>query len=274
MLKCIINNNEFNLCNSNIDDKELKKWSNRNILMCPVCNKPYQYCHGKVKIAYFRHKDKTECEYDYEEPETQEHLLGKMNLYNWLKNQKDIYNIVLEGYIKTTKQRPDIMFEYNNEQYVIEFQCSPISSEYYERHELYKCSNIKDIWICGISKYFQCLSKKNKRFNELEKESKIYYDSENKLFCVFEDMDKRSFSNIMKSIKDNNNYYLIKNERESCEIYSRYGNWRSFPPYGRQSNNYRYPSNVYEYDRNNSIGTKINDSEFDILRLFKEYYKE
>ena len=133
----------------------LKKWSKKKILLCPVCGKPYEYCHGEVKTPYFRHMDKAECEDKYSESETEEHLNGKRDLYEWVKRQVGVTNAVLEGWIPKTKQRPDIMFDYNNKKYVIEYQCSPIATEYIERHELYQAVGFTDIWIAGVKKYFK-----------------------------------------------------------------------------------------------------------------------
>ena len=73
----------------------LKKWSKKKILLCPVCGKPYEYCHGEVKTPYFRHMDKAECEDKYSESETEEHLNGKRDLYEWVKRQVGVTNAVL-----------------------------------------------------------------------------------------------------------------------------------------------------------------------------------
>ena len=155
MLTCLIGDNKINLVENKYEKEELKKWSSKRILKCPICGKDYEYCHGKVKMPYFRHKDKEECNYLYSESETQEHLQGKTDLYNWLLKQPNVTKVELEAYIPETKQRPDIMFEWNGQICVIEYQCTPIASEYYERHELYEACGIKDIWVCGADKYFQ-----------------------------------------------------------------------------------------------------------------------
>lgn len=39
------------------------------------------------------------------------------------------------------------MFEYSGQKFVIEFQCTPIATQYDERHELYAASGIIDVWI-------------------------------------------------------------------------------------------------------------------------------
>jgi competence protein CoiA len=79
-----------------------------------------------------------------------------MLLYNWLEQlEKDgkIKNLQLESYIPSTKQRPDIYFEVDEQKYVFEFQCSPIATEFIERRRLYQLANITDIWILGLEKY-------------------------------------------------------------------------------------------------------------------------
>lgn len=221
--------------------------------------------------------DKTECEDLYSEPETEEHKIGKRDLYEWIKNQDGVYNAVLEGWIPETKQRPDIMFKYNGQQCVIEYQCSPIASEYIERHELYKTAGIFDIWICGTEKYLGA----NKRLNILEKISRIYYDSKNKFIYKMDDISEKNINEIIKidSYRGHlNTYYkrkrylnrtfhvmqnaydylcgyknilCIKNNNNNyCCIGSYYPS-----PTGRPSNKYPYPIKEYVYVKNYSYAT-------------------
>lgn len=153
MLVAKIRGNLIN-CYDNQHSKELfKQWSDKNIIKCPVCGNTVEYCHGLIHTPYFRHKDKAQCEYLYAEPETEEHIKGKIALFEWIKQQDGVLNCVLEAWIPETKQRPDIMFEYGKSTWVIEFQCSPISSEQIQRHELYVASGINDIWIGGVDNY-------------------------------------------------------------------------------------------------------------------------
>lgn len=105
-------------------------------------------------------------------------MQGKIDLYEWIKKQKGVSDVVLEGWIPETKQRPDIMFTYVNKLWVIEYQCSPIATEYVERHELYQAAGIHDIWICGTEKYFQ----KNMREKYLETATVGFYGSKEKNF--------------------------------------------------------------------------------------------
>ena len=118
MLSCLLNGQRINCFDGTHDKEQLKKWAKKKILICPACEKPYEYCHGKVRTPYFRHMDKIQCDYNYSEPETEEHICGKRDLYEWLKNQPGVTDCVLEGWIPETKQRPDIMFKYNNTYYL------------------------------------------------------------------------------------------------------------------------------------------------------------
>lgn len=283
MLTGKIGNEIINCYDGTRSKEQLKKWTKKKIILCPVCNRPYEYCHGKVKTPYFRHMDKEKCEDKYSESETEEHIQGKRDLYEWIKKQNGITNAILEGWIPETKQRPDIMFEYNNKRYVIEYQCSPIASEYFERHELYQAVGIRDIWICGTEKYLGS----NKRINTLEKMSHIYYDFKNKFLYVIDDISETTFKEIgklnswrghlktkykqqkyfkrtfhvMMNIFDYTvgykNYIKIKNISNSyyCCGYH-------YPsPTGRPSNKYPYPVRDYAYLRNYSYATcyKLSD---------------
>ena len=283
MLTCLIGNEIIN-CYDGIHTKEqLKKWSKKKILSCPACGRPYEYCHGKIKAPYFRHMDKEECEDKYSESETEEHMQGKKDLYEWVKNQPGVTNAVLEAWIPETKQRPDIMFTYNNKKYVIEYQCSPIASEYLERHELYNAAGIHDIWICGTEKYLG----RNKRLNTLEKCRRLYYDTKSKVIYKMDSMDKKEFLclskleeyrykirngyaskyiiskyknrevHLMKNIYDYTpgykNYLLIK-DTDNCYICT--GSYYPSPT-GRPSNKYPYPVRKYGYSNNYSYATYL-----------------
>ena len=153
MLVAKIKDNLINCYDSQYSKELLKQWSDKNIIKCPVCGNTVEYCHGLIHTPYFRHKDKAKCGYLYSEPETEEHIKGKIALYKWVKEQEGVLDCVLEAWIPETRQKPDIMFIYNGITWVIEFQCSPISSEQIKRHELYSASGISDIWICGVDNY-------------------------------------------------------------------------------------------------------------------------
>lgn len=266
MLTCLIGNNKINLIEHKYEKDELKKWSKNRVLKCPICGKDYEYCHGKVKIPYFRHKDKEECCYLYSEPETQEHLKGKIDLYNWLLKQSNVTNVELESYIPETKQRPDIMFEWNGQKCVIEYQCTPISSEYYERHELYEACGIKDIWICGAEKYFQYYHNGTglKQVSEIEKNTTLYYDS--KVDCVFQinrEMVKKEFEMINNNksrshkMKVPFDYVIGQENFFSVKCVDKSYSSQPYYPSGRRTNKYQYPVIRHTFKENCSLAKCI-----------------
>lgn len=156
--------------------------------------------------------DKNECEDKYSESETEEHLNGKRDLFEWIKKQNGVTNAVLEGWIPETKQRPDIMFEYSGKKYVIEYQCSPIATEYIERHDLYKASGINDIWICGVNKYL----KSNMREKYLEQYSIGFYNSYRKEFIIGKYTVLNKF---IKHIEIKNNIVNFQESYSECHRY-------------------------------------------------------
>lgn len=280
MLSCLLNNKRINCCDGTYSKEQLKRWAQKKILVCPACGKLYEYCHGKVKSPYFRHMDKEECEDKYSEAETEEHIRGKQDLYEWVKTQPGVRDVVLEGWIAETKQKPDILFTYFGQQCVLEYQCSPISSEYYERHSLYQAAGINDIWICGTQKYFQCYHKGRgeKNVNVLEGLCGLYYDSISKKFYqIDKNIKEKEFKNILLNknthlmsdptnyIEDTNNYYLVKDRSKS---YFR----ESYYPSGRPSNKYRYPVTKYSFLTNVSLAKCMSFENF-TLRNIKQVVK-
>ena len=197
MLTCKVGNTIINCFDGQYDKYTLKEWSDKSKLICPDCGKPYEYCHGRIVPPYFRHKEKEiECGGIYSEPETVEHINGKLLLYKWLLKIQDddiIQNLKLEAYIPETKQRPDIYFEKDNQRYVIEFQCSPIATEYLERHELYQLAKVNDIWVLGLEKYNITVSdsgiiRHSEYFKTIEKHSQYHLDVKSNSLIINSDV--------------------------------------------------------------------------------------
>jgi competence protein CoiA len=133
----------------NVDN--VKALVNNNELICPECRNPVQFKAGPTKIWHFAHKPNTECTYPYWEPESEQHLKGKLVLKEWLEKLYPNSQVELEYKVDATNQRSDIMVIHSDGSFeAYEFQCSPISDTIMsERHNLYKSAGIKDTWIFG-----------------------------------------------------------------------------------------------------------------------------
>lgn len=136
------------------DKTILKSLSSNKELYCPHCQKNVFFRGGSKRIHHFYHEAHVECSYTGE-PETQEHLSGKLAIYNWLKKQYPNADIALEKRIIKTHQIADVYVDFGNEQiFAFEIQCAELSVEkWIERHRLYKLAGIKDIWLFGYNYY-------------------------------------------------------------------------------------------------------------------------
>lgn len=195
MLSCIVGNKSVN--SFIYEETKLRKWSNKGILKCPECGEKVIYCNGDYKVPYFRHEAKSDCVGNYSEPMTDEHINGIKILFNRLSEIEGVSNLEVEKYIKNTRQRPDIYFEYKGDRYCIEYQCSPISTQYNRRHELYELEDIKDIWILGTEKY---------NFDKYEKDNEKIRFREKKIKTIEDEIDKSSSPLLYLDVTSENLY--------------------------------------------------------------------
>lgn len=131
-----------------LSKEQLKNMSRNNELFCPECEQQLIYCHGKVKVPYFRHKVVCNCTLM---GETEEHRQGKVILYKLLKQLFPNSYVDFEYKIEETNQRADVICVHPNEKRVVfEMQCSKIPPEdWEERCRLYESAGIAHYWFAG-----------------------------------------------------------------------------------------------------------------------------
>ncbi|GLB47035.1 competence protein [Philodulcilactobacillus myokoensis] len=116
----------------------------KNLYFCPSCQNKVILKKGSKKMAHFAH-DQNNCCHSFSEGETNEHLLGKQQIHDFLING-GLKNIKLESYLPTIRQRPDILCS----KIAFEFQCSPISSQRLkQRISGYHQLGMTSFWILG-----------------------------------------------------------------------------------------------------------------------------
>ncbi|WP_246938528.1 competence protein CoiA [Bacillus pinisoli] len=132
--------------------EEIKFLSQCKVLYCSECEKPVTFFSGQKQVPHFRHDKILNCVYE-SEPETKEHLEGKIQIYNWLKELFPDAQVEMEYKIQETNQRADVMAILpNGKRIAVEMQCSRISgNEWLDRHNLYKSVGIQDVWVLGSS---------------------------------------------------------------------------------------------------------------------------
>jgi competence protein CoiA len=114
---------------------------------CPQCREDVILKLGDKRIFHFSHLKGNTCRFEHEN-ESEYHLRGKLQLYQWLKRLG--LNPVLEYYDSKINQRADIIFNVENKHYALEYQCSNISeSVFTKRTKGYLSVGYIPIWILG-----------------------------------------------------------------------------------------------------------------------------
>ncbi|MEK4424180.1 competence protein CoiA [Solibacillus sp. FSL K6-1523] len=113
---------------------------------CPQCKALLILKIGQIKIPHFAHVKKSDCDALFSEGESYAHLLGKQHLQELFQQLQ--LQPVLEPYLPAIQQRPDLLITKGTQKYAIEFQCSRLSPQKYQkRTEGYKDIQIMPMWI-------------------------------------------------------------------------------------------------------------------------------
>lgn len=132
------------------DIQKLRLLSNSKSLICPHCHNLVGFRKCRDRINHFYHLAKqSACTIHMTEPETEEHIQGKISLFQHLQQMFPDYQVELECRIKETNQIADVLVSLpSGERWSFEFQHSPLSiTKWEDRHHLYKQANIQDFWL-------------------------------------------------------------------------------------------------------------------------------
>ena len=125
----------------------LRKEKSDNEFFCPECKEKVTMKIGSQRIEHFAHQAGSRCLESYER-ESQYHLNGKLQLYEWLESQR--LQPLLEPYYENIKQRPDISVHFSQREYAIEYQCSTIPPELIvKRTTSFLKGKMACIWVMG-----------------------------------------------------------------------------------------------------------------------------
>jgi competence protein CoiA len=162
-------------------EEELRLLSSSGMIFCPDCKRQVRYYSGEQRTAHFKHVHSPDCTYE-SEPETEEHIKGKILIRKWLQQLFPDIQVEFEYKIIETNQRADVMAIFpNGKKVAFEMQCSKIQgSVWKERHELYKKAGIKDFWILGqsVHKYAKTNGELDKNKHQLVSLASTIYEKE------------------------------------------------------------------------------------------------
>ncbi|KOS60666.1 hypothetical protein FJQ98_04465 [Lysinibacillus agricola] len=126
--------------------EDLQRYRRQMKFYCPQCLQPVQLKIGQYNIPHFAHIADNSCVQLFAEGESQLHLQGKLQLFEWLR--KLGHTVKLEPYLPELSQRPDMLVTKKQKQIAIEFQCSSISHEkWLLRTSGYAKNSIQPLWL-------------------------------------------------------------------------------------------------------------------------------
>ncbi|MCC3355625.1 competence protein CoiA [Bacillus sp. REN16] len=165
MFVAIRENGEYISLVEKWERSDLLKLRTHEVFRCPACLSNVQLKAGVKKTQHFAHLQGAECTVKTE-PESEYHLEGKRQLYQWFQDQG--YNVKLEPFLSDISQRPDLLVTTENKRFAIEYQCSQIDySLFKKRSDSYKNEGIIPIWILG-AKWFKRISTHSVRLSPFQ----------------------------------------------------------------------------------------------------------
>lgn len=145
---------------------EIDSWR-QETFYCPVCQERVILKAGPRVMPHFAHYSTKNCP-SAKGGEGPYHERGKLILYDWLKRQH--IPVLLEPYLPSIQQQPDILITIKQKKIAIEFQCSRTSPAVIQaRNSGYRRLNIEPIWILG-AKLFNRQSNQSLRIDAFTKQ--------------------------------------------------------------------------------------------------------
>jgi competence protein CoiA len=149
LLTAIMNQGERICLGDEWDKQKLLFLREKVSFSCPYCKKMVILKLGDKRIFHFSHVKGTLCEFDHK-GESEYHLRGKLQLYQWLKDQN--LSPILEYFDTKIRQRADIIFFIGKKSYALEYQCSNIDeATLLKRTKRYISNGYHPIWILGAN---------------------------------------------------------------------------------------------------------------------------
>lgn len=185
------------------------KFLRQNIYKCAQCREAVILKVGSIKTPHFAHHHKSSCEQSFSEHESEEHLSGKLQLYDFLQSKK--VNCRLEPFILEIYQRPDILVNANNIKIALEYQCSKISpSIVQKRNTGYMQAHIIPLWILKTPSPQNFPLKQIGPMKISSFQSELLFDSKNGKVLITYCPRAKSFTYISNFLHLYTNHFIVK----------------------------------------------------------------
>lgn len=222
---------------------------------CIQCNEQVILKNGPIKIPHFAHKLNASCTQTFSEGESEDHLKGKLHLYEFL--QRNSASVQLEAHIPFLLQRPDLYIESDYYPIAIEFQCSPISVALIQQRTVgYISKKIIPIWILRTpNSDFPTQEIGTMQLSAFRQQ--FFYTTPNGRILLTYCPQSKYFHYISYPMHIRANNYIVKIKKLSLEKQSwpfafiKKTSWDEFQKYYSiyKQNRYKQLNNLYFYNR-------------------------
>ena len=223
---------------------------------CIQCSEQVILKIGVVKTPHFAHTHNITCTQNFSEGESEDHLKGKLHLYDFL--QKHSLPVQLEAYLPYLHQRPDLYIHSKTNPIAIEFQCSQIPvNAMKQRTEGYISKEINPLWILRTPKTSDFPLQEVGTMKLSSYRQQFFYTTPNGRIILTYCPHSKYFHYISNPMHVKANNYIVKVKELSMEMQSwpfailKKNTWEEFQKYITIYNHHRFKhlDNLYYFNR-------------------------
>lgn len=205
MLSCIYQGKYFDHDEPGYTEIEKRLLGKEKEFLCPICLQPVYY-NSKGKIdSHFSHYPGTACEelqLRSHDVHNEIHDGAKGVFVKWIQDQYPDAVLVKDRYLPEIKQLTDVFIELGEVRIALELQIKHIPPEILmERHEKYKESNIKDIWIFIRQDGIHPGSPYEREYYRRNGRELYYYDIASERFTYYKGVKAEYFNTVGVGMK-------------------------------------------------------------------------
>ena len=197
---------QYVLLDGRYSRQQLKKWQKERTFFCPQCHEPLLLKVGKQKIPHFAHYQRSVCSTYLAEAESKEHLQAKIDLYHFFRQFTEVK---VEYFLSNIEQIPDLLVQWNNEWFPVEYQKSRISLELWsKRTAMYKKANMRPFWMFYPPRRWRNYQVSRHRISQWYQQ--FFYTSNGRNRAIAYSPEGRSFLYIERLVHLQNEQFLLR----------------------------------------------------------------
>lgn len=234
----------------------IDKMKTNNIFTCIQCSEQVILKNGMIKTPHFAHTRKASCAESFSEGESEDHLKGKLHLYEFLLKHSS--PVQLETFLPSLQQRPDLFIQSDPFPIAIEFQCSQIPvTAVQQRTTGYLSKQIIPIWILRTPKISDFPPQEIGTMQLSAFRQTFFYTTPNGKIILTYCPQTKNFHYISNPMHIKANNYIVKIKKLSMEKQSwpfavvKRNSWEEFQQYFTVYKDHRFKqlNNLYLFNR-------------------------